>query len=222
MPVRGWRSPSSSVPCAIGTPRAKGGTASSPTPRPESGRWRRPSDVARFIDRRLAVAICDSEGRRWAGPDLTTVLTDMLAVLGARLPLPPPALPDPNVTLERITERLSGWATSVGPRSPVSSAGGRCAVGGCMRVRFQLGRERAGRGSAVLALQSELLQDREALRQAGFLRFNAADMMLAERVDSVNGWRKATSFDVLFEYQYVDTDDADSLIVRIPVGRQSG
>jgi hypothetical protein len=33
----------------------------------------------------------------------------------------------------------------------------------------------------------------------------------------MNAWRKATSFDVLYEYQYADTDDADSLIARIPV-----
>jgi hypothetical protein len=33
----------------------------------------------------------------------------------------------------------------------------------------------------------------------------------------VNGWRKATSYDVLYEYRYVDSDDADSLITAIPV-----
>ena len=181
--------------------------------------WRRPSDVARFIDRRLGERAQRVEGAAMTGPNLTTVLTDMLAVLSARLPVPPPALPDPNVTLERISERLVGLGNHRG--TEVSHAlGQRTLRGGRLdaRVRFQLwGVTAPAVDTAVMVLQSDLLEDRETLRQAGFLRFKAAETTLAERVDSVNGWRKVTSFDVLYEYQYVDTDDADSLIVRIPV-----
>jgi hypothetical protein len=39
----------------------------------------------------------------------------------------------------------------------------------------------------------------------------------SEPVDTIPAWRKASSFDVLYEYQYVDEDDAASLIARIPV-----
>jgi len=181
--------------------------------------WRRSSDVARFIDRRLGEHALRLQGAAMAGPDLTTVLTDMLAVLSARLPLPPPALPDPNVTLERIAERLVGLGNQRGTEV-THSLGLRTLRGGRLdaRVRFQLwGATAPDVDTAILTLQSDLLEDRDVLRQAGFVRFNAAETTLAERVDSVNGWRKTTSFDVLYEYQYVDTDDADSLIVRIPV-----
>jgi hypothetical protein len=181
--------------------------------------WRRPSDVARFIDRRLGERALRLERVAMAGPDLTTVLTDMLAALSARLPVPSPALPDPNVTLERITERLVGLGNQRGTEV-THSLGQRTLRGGRLdaRVRFQLwGVTAPDVDTAVLVLQSDLLEDRDVLRQAGFLRFNGAETTLAERVDNVNGWRKAASFDVLYEYQYVDTDDADSLLVQIPV-----
>ena len=154
-----------------------------------------------------------------AGPALTDVVTDMLTVLRARLPVPPPNVPGPNVTLERVTEKLVGLGNHFGAER-TEALGQRTLRGGRLdgRVRFQLWGDTASEVDAsVLDLQTELLQDRDVLGRAGFLRLDAAETALAERVDSVNGWRKATSFDVLYEYHYVDTDDANSLIVRVPV-----
>lgn len=185
--------------------------------------WRRPSDVARFVERQLA-RLPDPALRtaRWeavvAGPTLTEVVTDMLTVLGARLPAPVPTMPEPNVTLERITEKLVGLGNHTG--SEAATLGSRTVRGGRLdgRVRFQLwGVTAPAVDSAVLVLQSDLLDDREQLRTAGFLQFNAAETTLAEPIAGLAGWRKTTSFDVLYEYRYVDNDDADSLIARIEV-----
>jgi hypothetical protein len=189
--------------------------------------WRRANEVARFIEQCLAAVF---EGRTGggrttllgapvAGPALTDVVTDMLAILAARLPAPVPALPDPNVTLERISEKLVGLGNHRG-NEPTGALGVRTLRGGRLggRVRFQLwGGTALAVDNAVLALHSDLLDDGEELRQAGFLRLSAVDTTLAEHVDSVSGWRKATSFEVLYEYRYVDSDDADSLIARIQV-----
>ena len=181
--------------------------------------WRRRSEAARLIARCLAQPAERTEVTGMAPTRLTDVVSDMLAVLGARLPVPLPGLPEPNVTLERVRERLVGLGNQRGTE-PLSSLGRRTLRGGRLdaRVRFQLwGVTAPGVDAAVLALQSDLLDDRDELRQAGFLRLAAAETTLAERVDTVQGWRKATSFDVLYEYRYVDDDDADSLIAQIPV-----
>ncbi|WP_020392160.1 hypothetical protein [Kribbella catacumbae] len=186
--------------------------------------WRRPAHITEFIERQLssAPAVVGAEGRTsgrrllMAGPTLTEVVADMLAVLGARLPAALPALPEPNVTLERVTEKLAGLGNQTGTES--AALGVRTLRAGRLdaRVRFQLWAGSAPSvDSAVLTLHSDLLDDREELRSAGFLRFNVADTPPAEEFDSFSAWRKTTSFDLLYEYRYDDGDDADSLIARI-------
>ncbi|MEV8377674.1 hypothetical protein AB0P21_33355 [Kribbella sp. NPDC056861] len=193
--------------------------------------WRRTADIARFVDRQLARAnpsgsdlpggrsdVTVSGGRRlvMAGPSLTEVVADMLAVLAARLPAAVPALPEPNVTLERVTEKLAGLGNQAGVEQ--SAIGVRTLRAGRLdaRVRFQLWAASAPLvDAAVLTLHSDLLDDREQLRSAGFLRFNVADTPPADEFGSVTGWRKTTSFDLLYEYRYDAGDDADSLITRI-------
>ncbi|MEU1465852.1 hypothetical protein ABZ467_35435 [Streptomyces sp. NPDC005727] len=185
--------------------------------------WRRPADIARFVERQLSrTAVPGSAGRVggrplvMAGPTLTEVVADMLAVLGARLPVAAPVLPEPNVTLERVTEKLAGLGNQAGTES--AALGGRTLRAGRLdaRVRFQLWAGSAPAvDSAVLTLHSDLLDDREQLRSAGFLRFNVADTPPAEEFDSLAAWRKTTSFDLLYEYRYAAADDADSLIARI-------
>jgi hypothetical protein len=186
--------------------------------------WRRVSEVARFIQRRLPLPPTPSSGVRhlgtdMAGPPLTDVITTMLADLKDDRLVSVAALPEPNVTLERVAERLVGLGNHVGT-DPVGPVGTRTVRGGRFdaRVRFQLwGATSGGVDDLVLALQSDLLDDREALRAIGFVKLVAADTTVAERIESVGGWRKSTSYDVLYEFQYFDGDDADSLIVQIPV-----
>lgn len=154
-----------------------------------------------------------------AAPALTDVVTDMLAVLGQRLPAPVPTMPDPNVTLERIKEKLVGIGNHTG-EEPTGTLSTRTVRGGRLdaRIRFQLWHTTPSAvDSAMQTLHTTLLDDAESLTQEGFLKMAAADTTLAEQVPSVPGWRKTTSFDVLYEYRYIDTDDAASLIARIPL-----
>ncbi|QWF20184.1 collagen-like protein [Nocardioides sp. LMS-CY] len=211
--------------------------------------WTRPQDVARFIERRLeqsgpgpaAVERLEPgapgapgvpgvpgepgapgvrlRGLAMAAPALTDVVTDMLTVLGQRLPPAAGAVPAPNVTLERVRERLVGLGNHTGAE-PTGTLGVRTVRGGRLdaRVRFQVWATTASDvDAAVQTLHTALLDDRDELKQAGFLQLAAADTTLAGEEASVPGWRKATSYDVLYEYRYVDSDDAQSLIVRIPV-----
>jgi hypothetical protein len=186
--------------------------------------WRRSSDIARFIERRLPLPPPLSSGVRlvgtgMAGPMLTDVITKMLTDLKGNRLVAVAALPEPNVTLERVAERQVGLGNHVGA-GPAGPVGVRTVRGGRLdaRVRFQLwGATAVEVDDSVLTLQSDLLDDRDELRRAGFLKLAAADTTLAERVDSVGGWRKSTSYDVLYEYQYADGGDAESLIVKIPV-----
>ncbi len=187
----------------------------------ERSAWHRVGDLARIIERRLA----PSGGRRGTGeasmtaPTLTDVVDGMLNQLRARLQPALPGLPDPNVSLERVTERLVGLGNHRGGE-PSGSLGVRTLRGGRLdaRVRFQLwGGEIPVVDDIVDVLHTTLLDDRDALRAAGFLRMSAVETTLAEQLEVVDGWRKATSYDVLYEYSYVDSDDADSLIARIKV-----
>lgn len=184
--------------------------------------WDRPADVASFIQDRLVAspgAGVRVAGLSMAAPALTDVVTDMLAVLGLRLPASVAPLPPNNVTLERVKEKLVGLGNhrgseSTGPLGDRTLRGGRLDAS----VRFQVWSSTPqGVDDAMLDVQTAVLDDTTELRQEGFLKLAATGTTLAERVDAVPGWRKTGSFDVLYEYQYVDTDDAASLIARIPV-----
>lgn len=158
-------------------------------------------------------------GGLMAAPPLTDVVTDMLAVLEARLPPPSPPLPDPNITIERVRERLVGVGGMRGLDSK-SSMASRTLRGGRLdaRVRFQLWSSTPGGvDDAVVALHGTMLDHTDQLRVDGFLKLTATDTTVAEHVPTVDGWRKTASYDVLYEYAYADADAATSLIARIPV-----
>jgi hypothetical protein len=183
--------------------------------------WRRPSDVARFIDgqlTRVGAASVTTGVPVMATPALTDVVADMLALLTARLPASLPALPAPNVTLEHVRERLVGLGNHRGSERAAVGVevlrGGRLDAG----VRFQLWATSANAvDDAVLGLHTDLLDDRDPLRLDGFLKLVATHTSLSEHVPSVGAWRKTASYDVLYEYRYRDTDEADSLIARIAI-----
>lgn len=173
-------------------------------------------DAAPAAPRALGIRI---GGLAVAAPTLTDVVTDLLTVLGQRLPAASAGMPEPNVSLERVRERVVGLGNHAGDE-PTGTLGTRTLRGGRLdaRVRFQLwGLTSSDVDGAVQTLHTTLLDDTETLRAAGFLRMAAAETTLSEPVPSAGGWRKTTSYDVLYEYRYVDSDDASSLIARIPV-----
>ena len=187
--------------------------------------WRRPGDVARFIDHQLGSAgPLGPRGAMMPAPTLTDVVTDMLAVLTSRLPPNQPAVPDGNVTLEEVAERGAGLGSHIGTErtealGELTLRGGRLAA----HVRFQLWAGSPGDvDAAMLALHETLLDDSQQLYGAGFLKFTAAGTTLAEHVASIPAWRKSSSYSVLYEYRYTADDDAASLLARIPVATGVG
>jgi hypothetical protein len=191
-------------------------------------RWERPEDIGRIVGRALhagggeaAVGLAIRLGGvRVAGPALTDVVADMLGALGTRLPAPVVALPAHNVTLESVRERTAGLGSFRGDE-PAGPLGTRTLRGARLdaQVRFQVwGTGPSDVDAALLAVQTAVLDDADELRAEGFLRLVASGATLAEEETSVPAWRKTGTFDVLYEYTFVDDDDAASLIARIPVG----
>ncbi|MEP7765540.1 hypothetical protein [Sanguibacter sp. 25GB23B1] len=186
--------------------------------------WQRPGDISRFVGHRLAapglgVVAAPGGSGTMSSPALADVVSSMLAELGARLPAAAATVPVPNVTLEQVVRRPVGLGDLVGSE-PTAAAGARTIRGGRLdaRVRFQVWAATSPDvDAAMLTLHSTLLDDTQDLRSAGFLKLAATGTTLAEHVQVLPAWRKATSFDVVYEYRYADADDAASLLTTIPV-----
>ena len=151
------------------------------------------------------------------------VLAALLDVLDNYLPPNPvlnPPLPDPNLSLVSITERSVGLGSRVGTntRGPFTVS----AIKGARLeavVRYQLwSDDPVNVDAAIQDLITRLLSDREALRSSGFLRLALKTVETSEIVAAVNDyWRESVNFEVLYEFPYVDSDDAQSLIASIPI-----
>jgi len=151
------------------------------------------------------------------------VLAAMLDVLDNYLPPNPvlnPPLPDPNLTLVSAAERSVGLGSRVGTnmRGPFTVS----AVKGARLeavVRYQLwSDDPVNVDAAIQDLVTRLLTDREVLRALGFLRLVLKSTGEGQVVPAVNNyWRESVDFEVLYEFPYVDSDDAQSLIASIPI-----
>ncbi len=157
-------------------------------------------------------------------PSLTTkVLEAMLNVLKgllppAPIPAPNPPLPDPSLSLVGFQERSVGLGQRVGTefRGPFSVA----ALKGIRleaTVRYRVWANTSpDADTAVQDLVMRILGDRDLLGAAGFLRLALDSTAASENVDT-DVWRGSADFTVLYEFPFVDSDGADSLIARIPV-----
>ena len=134
-------------------------------------------------------------------------------------PPPPPALPASNVLLASVIERAVGLSNRVGTdlRGPFSVA----ALKGLRVeavVRYEIWEHSpTDVGAAVENLITQLLSDRDVLRTQGFLKVVLKSTGPSENVFAEDAWRQSVEFDVLFEFPYVDSDGAESLIARIPI-----
>lgn len=157
-----------------------------------------------------------------------TVLNAMLAVLETyRLPPPPtpppppppPPLPVPTLSVVSVTERAVGLGSRIGTenRGPFTVA----ALKGIRLeavVRYHLWADTSNNVDRdIQALIKRLLGDRDVLRAAGFLRLGLKSTSASENVFAEDAWRQSAEFGVLYEFPYQDSDDADSLIARIPI-----
>lgn len=155
-------------------------------------------------------------------PALDSVIDRMLSLLKASVPAdPPPAdllLPTTGIRLLSVTERPTGLANRLGNETqgslgPISWKGGRLEAAVLLET---WGANPAAADAAALTVHGALTSARDALRSQGFLRVDGAEFSLPEEDTGVGGWKKTASYRVLYEYRYLDTEGADSLIVRIP------
>lgn len=152
-------------------------------------------------------------------PTLDKVLDDMLNILGGYLPPPAPPLPAPGISVISLTER----ALAIGNRRGTERRGSFAEIalkGGRLDVvaRFQVWANGSDEADiAITELQKRLLLAKDELWVSGFLRTNMEETSLAEYFPVSDAWFKTTDYRVLYEYHYFDTDDAESIIVRIPI-----
>jgi hypothetical protein len=149
----------------------------------------------------------------------------MITSLSKHLPPPLADLPAPVVSLVNLTERSVGLG---GLRSGDVTGNAGSIMRRGIRVdaltRFQLWAPDAnGINQAVADLQMQVLADRENLRSEGFVRLALEDTGLSVPVAPPDGpWHGHVDWRVLYEYDYEDTDGAESLIAQIPVTINTG
>ncbi|HET6233023.1 MAG TPA: hypothetical protein VFE05_23300 [Longimicrobiaceae bacterium] len=142
---------------------------------------------------------------------------DMLRELKEKVLQDPPPTPQSSVAAVSARERSVG----VGNRKGVDVRDGFVpgeVFGGRVEalVRFELWTNApAGLAPLTTGVQERLRTRRDELRQLGFLRLSLADTTPAEPVGA--DWRQSVLAEVLYEYEYRDADDSESLIVAIPV-----
>jgi hypothetical protein len=156
-------------------------------------------------------------------PSLDQVVAAMLGRLDDYLPMPSASLPAPSVSVASVRERSVGLGNRRGTETRGSFAvvelkGIRLDA----LVRFQLwAAGPAEAETAMTILNAQLMTARDPLRAAGVLRLALEAAPPGDFVLAVSAWRKQADYRVLYEYPYMDTDGAESLIARIPVGTDS-
>lgn len=153
-------------------------------------------------------------------PTLDQVVAAMVTALNPYLPPPTPPLPNAAVLVTSAKERSVGLGSrrgtdALGPFGAIDPKGVRLdAV-----TRFQVwatGPVEAD--AAITALNSRVLADADKLFTQGFLRLSLESTPPPDFVVApLNVWRKYADFRVLYEYSYTDSDQAASLIARIPI-----
>lgn len=153
-----------------------------------------------------------------AAPDMSQVLKDMLAALEGFLPPAPENLPAPALILLNVNDVPVGLGDFIGsvalPLGQTELKGGRLDVVG----RFILwGTSLPQVNDLTLTLQAALLAARTQLWNVGFLTFTATVSDNPQFDTTLNAWMRAIDYSWLYEYQYIFTDAAQSLIARIPI-----
>ncbi len=147
------------------------------------------------------------------------VLQRMLDDLSGFLPPPVSGLPLPSIIVVSLNDAPVGVGNFIGEQT-VGLLGRAVIKGGRLDavLRFMLwGSGLPEVNATVLALQSNLLSAIQSLWNLGFLRFTALTSSAPVFDTTLNAWGRTADYSALYEYQYFPSDDAQSLISRIPV-----
>lgn len=153
---------------------------------------------------------------------LDDAITEVLNIhLGPFVPGGPGSLPDNSVQIVSARPRRLGLGNRRGAETrlgrPVAALRG-LHLDGTARIELW-DTTPTGVDAIMEAVQINLMGALASLRSAGFLRISVAGSPPAEHFPSLSAWRRTADFPFLFEYLGRDTDDAESFIVRIPVGQ---
>jgi hypothetical protein len=146
-------------------------------------------------------------------------LAEMLALLDDFVPAPAPPFPDAAISVASVSERSAGLGGLRGME---------------FRDRFQVAELKAVRldalvrydlwgGTPVSATQAAstvnagLVGARDTLRGQGVLKLNLEGVEAPDFAASLNAWRVAASYRVLYEFPYQDAGGAESLLATIPI-----
>ncbi|GAB4377850.1 MAG: hypothetical protein Kow0042_26130 [Calditrichia bacterium] len=153
------------------------------------------------------------------GLTLDLIVNEMINKLLPYLPAPVPSLPNPNVTLVSLQEKVVGLGNRRGNES--RGAFGIVELKGTRldtTVRFEIWAQTSNNAeNAMTTLNLQIMGDKNSLFTQGFLKIILQNSDPAEFVNSVNGWRKQADYQILYEFRFSDTDGAHSLLARIPV-----
>ena len=143
----------------------------------------------------------------------------MLAILNNYVPASTASLPESSVSVTTMNERSVGLGNHRGTETrgifPLIALKG---VRLDAVVRFQVwAADPNAAETAMTDLTAQLMADRDVLWTSGILKIALEASPLADFIDSLGAWRKTSEFRVLYEFQYEDTDGAESLITRIPI-----
>jgi hypothetical protein len=145
------------------------------------------------------------------------MLSEMLSILKGALS------PTPSISVVRITERPVGLGNRVGNEMRGSFM--VAALKGSRLdavVRFQVQANQLDAvNTAIQTVHEQLLAAKPSLRRQGILRLDAADTALATFDSVLNVWRQTCEYKVLYEFYFRDSDEAESLIARIPIAINS-
>ena len=189
-------------------------------------------DETAIVRRQPSIPAAPTERRREAFRDSESVPVRASALGGASMLsqaiqamlqrledfLPAPGTPPPMVSLVTAQEKALG----LGKRRGIEFRGGFPAILTGLRVastvRFQLwDNGPVALEAAMSDLTEQLLAQKDALFQEGFLEVELKSVSLSEHVPSVTAWRQTAEFELLYEFHTEQSDDAGGLIASIPV-----
>jgi hypothetical protein len=147
-------------------------------------------------------------------------MADMMKVLNDVRPMPSPPKPKVDVSVASLAERSVGLGGLVG-----LDVRGGLQVGELKAVRFDAlvrydvwGDTRDGALFAATDFNSDVLGRRDSLREKGVLKLSLEGVDAPDFADTLQAWRVAARFRLLYEFPYQDAGGAESLIVQIPIG----